>query len=155
METKVLLKVFPNNNLYLIAPAKWGKSHPLLRSFQNIYATALCSGNPPVSRALACQYRSSHHRGLVSLFFTPSKFATVAKICRELFWGQIEWAGLAVLSAYRWSCKLITGRQKSPLGHWIISSRRMGESARKKDWKALLTGNTQDLYFLKYMLYCI
>lgn len=137
-----LSKVFPNNNLYLIAPAKWGKSHPLLLSFQNIYATAFCSGNPPVSRALAYQYCSSHHRGLVSLFFTPSKFAAVAKSC-ELFWGQIEWAGLAVLSANRWSCKLITGRKSllwapglSPQDVWLNlpekKKKRLKSTAHRK-----------------------
>lgn len=93
-------------------------------------------------------------RACLSFLYTL-KICYGGKICCKLFWGQIEWAGLAVLSAYRWSCKLITGRQSllwapglSPQDVWVILPVK-----KKEDWKPLLTGNTQDLYFLKYMLY--
>lgn len=133
-----LNEVLPNNNLYLIVPQKWGKTQPLLPSFHNMHATVFCSGNQPVSRALAYQHCLSH-----DCFFTHSKFATVAKICWkicDLFWGQTAWAGLAVLSAYTWRCKFITCRHVSfgPLDYllktygWICEQKRLKTAAHRK-----------------------
>lgn len=135
-----LKKVFPNNNLYLIAPAKWGKSHPLLLSFQNVYATAFCSGNPPVSRALAYQYRSSLHRGLVSLFFKHPQ--------NLLQWQNLLWAFLRsnrmswISSVERLQMKLqIDNRQTKapglpPQDVWVIlpvkKKKRLKTTAHRK-----------------------
>lgn len=83
-----------------------------------------------------------------------------------LQWQNLLWAFLRsnrmswISSVEHLQMKLqIDNRQtKSPLGPWIISSRRMGDFAckkkkKKEGGKPLHTGNTQDLYFLKYMLY--
>lgn len=64
-------------------------------------------------------------RACLSFLYTL-KICYSGKICCEFFWGQIEWAGLAVLSANRWSCKLIRGRKSllwapglSPQDVWL------------------------------------
>lgn len=80
-------------------------------------------------------------RACLSFLYTL-KICYSGKICCELFWGQIEWAGLAVLSANRWSCKLIRGRKSllwapglSPQDVWLNlpeKKKRLKSTAHRK-----------------------